>query len=522
MICQRGGTWFRLTLPVLVVALGGITLLRAQEPAAKKPIPDAGSLQQVLTLVEEVYGGEFKQAKDVAQRTALAEKLLQKAKESAADPTGQYALLKVAKDIAALAGDADLALRAVDDMATTFQIETFPAKVETLLKTAQSASQTKQHAIIITHAAALIELAVKQDDFDTARTLSQAARATARKNGDSALVKKAVARDKEVEATASAYAGVKDALAKLRTDPVDPEPNLAVGTYRCLVKGEWERGISYLALGSDPRLKELATRELQGVSDANGQVALGDGWWDLASASEESAQRQLQARAAYWYRKALPGLTGLVKDKVSKRLEVSALDRETSATPASSEAGKKQASESIRKTQDSTKTYTFTDENTLKQNWELSGPWRVEAEGLRIYGGAGNVEPGKRGGVSLLKSSSVFTGDFALEMAYKMSDRCEIWLHLWNQQFEFTATGNAVARLVRKGDTVMLTSGNQAPKTIKLKAENLESATPIALHLDRRKKNWLNRRHEALFWRVGVLSVPKTIAAESTSPMQVY
>ena len=58
MICQRGGTWFRLALPVLAAALAGFSPLRAQEPAAKKPIPDASSLQQTLTLVEEVYGGE--------------------------------------------------------------------------------------------------------------------------------------------------------------------------------------------------------------------------------------------------------------------------------------------------------------------------------------------------------------------------------------------------------------------------------------------------------------------------------
>jgi len=126
MLHNIGVCGLRLALSVLVAVLGGFVLLRAQESPTKKPIPDPSSLQQALALVEEVYGDEFKRAKDVAQRTALAEKLLQKAKESAADPTGQFALLRVARDIAALAGDADLALRAVDEMAATFQIETFP------------------------------------------------------------------------------------------------------------------------------------------------------------------------------------------------------------------------------------------------------------------------------------------------------------------------------------------------------------------------------------------------------------
>ena len=33
------------------------------------------------------------------------------------------------------------------------------------------------------------------------------------------------------------------------------------------------------------------------------------------------ATRRIQQRAAYWYRRALPGLSGLTKDKVEKRLK---------------------------------------------------------------------------------------------------------------------------------------------------------------------------------------------------------
>ena len=37
-------------------------------------------------------------------------------------------------------------------------------------------------------------------------------------------------------------------------------------------------GIPYLALGNDPTLKELAIKELKGVAETDGKVALGDGW----------------------------------------------------------------------------------------------------------------------------------------------------------------------------------------------------------------------------------------------------
>lgn len=51
------------------------------------------------------------------------------------------------------------------------------------------------------------------------------------------------------------------------------------------------------------------------------QAALGDAWWDLASANDDAAKQQLEARAAHWYRQALPHLTGLAAEKVAKRLE---------------------------------------------------------------------------------------------------------------------------------------------------------------------------------------------------------
>jgi hypothetical protein len=57
-------------------------------------------------------------------------------------------------------------------------------------------------------------------------------------------------------------------------------------------------------------------KEIGEVSKPEEQVALGDAWWDL---TEKEAKAK--DRAAYWYQRALPGLTGLVKGKVAKRLK---------------------------------------------------------------------------------------------------------------------------------------------------------------------------------------------------------
>ena len=113
---------------------------------------------------------------------------------------------------------------------------------------------------------------------------------------------------------------MKAARVTLEKTPDDPEANLVVGKYLCFVKGDWDKGLPMLALGKDEALKALAKQELEGAASSTEQAKLGDGWWNLAEKQEGTAKKQIQARAGYWYQKALPGLSGLMKDKVEKRL----------------------------------------------------------------------------------------------------------------------------------------------------------------------------------------------------------
>ena len=75
-----------------------------------------------------------------------------------------------------------------------------------------------------------------------------------------------------------------------------------------------------LALSSDPALKQLAEKELQKPSDSTAMLDLGDGWWELAQKNATQEKASLLARAAFWYRSAQSGLSGLSQVKVEKRL----------------------------------------------------------------------------------------------------------------------------------------------------------------------------------------------------------
>jgi hypothetical protein len=115
-----------------------------------------------------------------------------------------------------------------------------------------------------------------------------------------------------------AFAAAEKTLAE---KPDDPEANRVSAAYYCLVKHDWPRGLPLLLKGDDETLKGLAIAEAAVAPGSSpDMVALGDRWYDAVSATEQTANRLARARAAFWYQRALPNLTGLTRSKVEKRL----------------------------------------------------------------------------------------------------------------------------------------------------------------------------------------------------------
>ena len=306
----------RLTMLLGMVAVALLlvpTITSAQAPT-KLPVPSQATQEQSLALIREIYKDDYANAKTDQQKAALARKLMQKARETQDDPASRFVLLKVARDLAAQAGEADAAFQAIDQM-EAFDIDARRMKVDVLKKAAKAASTGKQYEGVVTLSEKLMDDMVAADTFDPSDELGDIALSAAREARNKDLIKQVVARNKEVQEIVRAYDQVKAAKGSLETNPGDPKANLIVGKYLCFTKGDWAKGIPMLALGADEKLKALAVKELKGVSGADAQAALGDGWWDLAE-NEEAAKQ----RADYWYRRALPGLTGLAREKVERRI----------------------------------------------------------------------------------------------------------------------------------------------------------------------------------------------------------
>lgn len=137
---------------------------------------------------------------------------------------------------------------------------------------------------------------------------------------DGAAQKTARAYRTKLESDKAEREKVAESLKVLETKATDPEANLRVGLWKIRRKQNWTEGINHLALGSDKPLSDVAALDLAQPKVAAEQLALADKWWALTESKELSDREVLQERSRFWYRAALPSLTGLVRQKAQLRL----------------------------------------------------------------------------------------------------------------------------------------------------------------------------------------------------------
>ena len=116
----RGGLGFALAVAVLL-ALGGPG--NGQPGSRKQPVPKKAALDKATALIGELYREDLIQAtRGNYARLKLAQAFLIEARETTDDPAGKYVLLREAWLLAGQAGDAAIALQALED--------SFPLKLQ--------------------------------------------------------------------------------------------------------------------------------------------------------------------------------------------------------------------------------------------------------------------------------------------------------------------------------------------------------------------------------------------------------
>ncbi len=286
---------------------------------SKLPVPDDSDQKRARAQITRMYRDAVTQARTPELKLALSEKILDSAKQ-AADQAERFSAIELAGRLAAQAGDVATAFHAVDELAKTFKIDHVEMKASLLGLASQNAAGEAQNMAVASQALAMIDEAIAADQFDAAERLASIAATTSRKTSDTEFKKLVVGRSKEVDKIADQHSAAISAMETLKTNADDAEANQVAGSYFCLSKGDWQTGLPLLAKGTDEGLKAMAAQDAAGAEDANGRIVLANGWWDLAQHEDGLAKKQLELRAAQWYRLALVGLSGQVRADVEARL----------------------------------------------------------------------------------------------------------------------------------------------------------------------------------------------------------
>jgi len=304
----------------LALFFAGSQLL-GQDSNKKLQPPDAATAAKARAEVQEVFGPLSERAKSAAAKKEVAERMHAAANDAKEAPAVRWVLYALARDTFASAGDLTLALKTFDEQAQLFAVARLELIADSADKLAKGATAANSKPLLdIIYAGA--EDAVEADDFKTAVRLLNIGLTIARKNTkDDATIHRFELEWKHTGELQKSFEGAKSEEER--------------GKFYCFRKGDWTRGMPFLAKSQNEGLAAVAKKDMTKPADANDQVSLADAWFDLAEKANADDKKGMLRRAYWWYWQCVEAVSGLNKAKVEQRMKA-AID--ASAIPDSERA----------------------------------------------------------------------------------------------------------------------------------------------------------------------------------------
>lgn len=295
--------------------------VEANAPLAdgKQPIPAAASVKQTEKTLRETFKNEYAGTKP-EERAELFRKLMAVAADSPAGSADKYVALREARDIAVAQGEVSPAFEALDALAQVYSMDK-AAEAAAMLQKFQSAQAEEATYLACKIALRLIDETAKAEKFEALKPLISAAGSLVGRLPNRAYVAELKARLSKANEIVKEWPACKSAMLKLKDSPDDEAANHAMGRFYCFILDDWERGLPALARGPDKALKAAAEKEAARPQLDRDQAAVGDAWFEISKKSGAPVHKAaLEARALFWYRKALAVSSGLEKLRIEKRM----------------------------------------------------------------------------------------------------------------------------------------------------------------------------------------------------------
>src|SRR5262245_30227930 len=189
-----------------MIAAGGATPPAAQEVQKKHPVPAEKAQAKARDLIFDIFKDDLEHAKEPDAKSKLAAYLIGQGKESRDDLTNRYVLYIEATALAAAAGDAPLALSALDELARDFEIDLWQLKTVALSAAAANSPSKDVSKAQVDLLLPMIADAVEADNYGAAVALGKIAGVAAVKSKSVALVTTVQKRNEEVAAVQKGFA----------------------------------------------------------------------------------------------------------------------------------------------------------------------------------------------------------------------------------------------------------------------------------------------------------------------------
>ncbi len=284
----------------------------------KLQVPIDADLKKAETAIKATFEKDVS-AKDRGARKLAGRKLLLQV-AGAKDPGERFVLLRTALEMASSTLDTGTAMKSAEAIVTQYDVGPLSAFVTAVSIAKKNVAVAEDAAIAADFCLSAWEKAVSIGELDTASKFASDAAELAKKSSDQAL--KTAVDEIIRDMTEMKKLGDRASAAEkiLATKPTDAAASLDEGLYLCAVKGDWAKGMPFLAASDDP-VREIAKKDAAGPSDPDARMEIAEAWAGFA-AKEKSilARRGWEVRSRFWQDAAYRSSEGIARVRISKKI----------------------------------------------------------------------------------------------------------------------------------------------------------------------------------------------------------
>lgn len=259
--------------------------------------PAISAQETAATAIRARFKSDLQKAKRPAEKLALALNLKAMALIEAPDSAMRFVLLEQASSFAASAGDPQLALDTLDELAATFDVDVFRRKAEALKTLGKLTKEPDKLILLLDLLSILAVQLAEQEKYPDVMKLcaiqsSIGSRLKVRPIVDEANELKQVMLERQEQ-----FFKVQAARNLLLTNPTSLEARRIVGGYLCLTRHDWNAGISLLRQCSDEQLSSMAEYDFADATNPVKQRDLALSWLELSRSGPNHARAGYADRA---------------------------------------------------------------------------------------------------------------------------------------------------------------------------------------------------------------------------------